>query len=80
MVLRRDGVDLANGRMRVNSPKTGPRTVPIFPEMRPHLIAVLAEAREQGDKPDYVITSYRGSKQNLRTTFTNIIKRAGLTP
>jgi hypothetical protein len=68
------------------------RVVPLFPELRSHLEASYAELVASADaNPDFdpeanplsaqaVVTRYRQAKQNLRTTFTKIIKRAGLTP
>jgi hypothetical protein len=70
-------------RMIVRSPKTehhegkDSRVIPIFPELKPHLEAVWDQAEEGAE---YVITRYRNPKQNLRTTFNKIIKRAGLKP
>ncbi len=76
-------VDLPGGKMVVRSPKTehhegkGSRVVPIFPELHPYLEAVWDQA-EPGT--NHVITRYRDATQNLRTTLTKIIKRAGLEP
>jgi hypothetical protein len=70
-------VDRERERFKVNSPKTGVRWVPIFPELRPYL----AEAFEQApDGAIYVINRYRDSNANLRTQFNRIIRRAGLEP
>ena len=54
------------------------RVIPLFPELREYL----DEAWQLlGDEPaEFVVTRYRDATQNLRTTFTKIIKRAGLTP
>ena len=76
-------VDWERGRFLVHSCKTehhegkGERWVPIFPELRPFLEAVFDQA-EPGTV--HVITCKRYVQQNLRTRFTKIIRRAGLTP
>src|SRR5665213_3778091 len=76
-------VDWEHNRIRVTCSKTehhegrGERFVPIFPELRPHLLAAFEEA-EPGSQ--YVITKARQAGVNLRTQFTRIIRRAGLTP
>ena len=81
-------VDWQHNRIRVTCSKTehhegrGERFVPIFPEMRPLLEAVLGEQvlRDDGGKSDYVITRYRDKNANLRTQLNRIIRKAGLTP
>jgi integrase len=80
-------IDWQRGRMTVRSPKTehhenkASRTVPIFPELRPHLEAVYGSG---GRGPgEYVITIAnlrRDKYANPRTRFEKIIRRAGLTP
>ena len=77
-----DDVDWQRGRFTVHASKTehhedgGVRQVPIFPELRPYLEEVRAQA-----KPDakFVITRYRDAAVNLRTQLQKIIRRAGLT-
>ena len=70
-----------HGRIRVPSPKTehheggGSRKLPLFLELRPHLLAAFEEACE-GE--EHVITHYRDPNSNLRTQLHRIIKRAGL--
>ena len=83
LTLRREDIDWVRGRMLVTSPKTArhpggeSRTVPLFPELRPHLEAVL----EQSDpRTEFVITRYRDARQNLRTQFQRIIRRAQVKP
>lgn len=85
-------VDFEAGRIRIRSPKTehhegkGERLMPLFPELRPYLQAVLDEllvdfdpkAKRLSEQP--VITRYRDSNANLRTTLCKIIRRAKLTP
>jgi len=67
--------DLA--RLRIDSPKTGERWIPLFPELRP----LLEEAFDRAEPGTvHVITRYRKFNQNLRTQFTKIIRRAGLKP
>lgn len=81
--LRWEDIDWERGRMRVHSSKTEhhpgkeSRVLPIFPELRPHLEAAWEQA-EPGT--EYLITRYRSTRQNLRTTFQKIIWRAGLQP
>jgi len=49
----------------------------MFPELRPYL----EERWEQAEPGEtFFIPRYRDAKQNLRTTFTKIVKRAGLQP
>jgi hypothetical protein len=51
--------------------------VPLFPE----LVDILSEGfRQAEDGATFVITRYRESTQNLRSTFAKIRKRAGLKP
>lgn len=75
--LRWQDVDWERNRFRVDSPKTGDRWIPIFPELRRYLEECF-ELAEEGAV--HVITRYRDSNANLRTTFTKIIKRAGEKP
>jgi integrase len=64
----------------------GIRVMPLFPELLPHLEAVLEEflvdfdpkAKRLSEQP--VITRYRQGNVNLRTQLTKIIRRAGLQP
>lgn len=78
-------------RIVVTSPKTKrykgheTRVIPMFPE----LASVLDEAYEAAfdrldDESDVVsgpvVTRYTSADQNMRTTFTKIIRRAGLVP
>lgn len=70
-------------RIRVPSPKTerheggGSRMIPLFPELRPHLLAAFEDA---GEGEEHIITRYRDANANLRTQLHRIIKRAGLEP
>jgi len=52
------------------------RRVPLFPEIRPYLLAAFSEAAE-GSK--FVVTRYRDTSANLRTQFKRILNRAGVT-
>ena len=81
--LRWDDIPWDSERMIVTSPKTErheggeSRVVPLFPELRKYL----DEADEIAPKrSEFVITRYRDTNSNMRTTFQKIIKRAGLTP
>jgi hypothetical protein len=85
-------IDWANDRIVIHSPKTEHhpgkecRTIPLFPELR----LVLEECLELAPEGAvYVVDErMRASAQgkagwrncNLRTTFTKIVRRAGLTP
>ncbi len=86
--LRWPDVDWEKDRFRVTSPKTehhegrGERMTPIFPELRPFLEAAWNLAEEGAE---FVLTKIRQrpselKNTNLRTRFTKIIRRAGLTP
>ena len=75
-VLKWADVNLPEGRFGLDSPKTGWRLIPIFPELRPYLEAAWDDAPEGAE---FVCPSV-GPKTNLRTQFTRIIKRAGLNP
>ncbi len=77
LALRWQDIDWARQRLYVESPKTGSRWVPIFPELRPYLEECFELAQEGAV---HVITRYRDSNANLRTTFMKIIKRTGETP
>ena len=77
LALRWQDMDWARNRFRVDSSKTGERWIPMFPELRPHLEAAF-ELAEKGAV--YCINRYRDSNANLRTTFTKIIRRAGVKP
>jgi integrase len=70
-------VDWERERFRVDSPKTGVRWVPIFPELRPYLAEAFELAPEGAV---HVINRYRDRNQNLRTWLNRIIGPAGLEP
>lgn len=83
LALRVEDVNLPDRRMVVRASKTahhssgGVRVCPIFPELFPYV----QEAWENAEPgQEYLITRYRSSSQNLRTTFEKIITRAGLEP
>ena len=81
--LRWGDVSWDRGTIRVPCPKLAHiehlayRTVPLFPELREHLLTLLEEA-EPGT--EYVISRHRLGAMNLRQQFKRIIKRAGETP
>lgn len=58
------GVNWEEGRLFVDSPKTGPRWVPIFPELRPYLEEAFELAPEGAV---HVSNRYRDTNANLRT-------------
>jgi integrase len=76
-------VDWERGRLTVFSPKLehlpsgGFRVLPLFPELR----AILADAFDAAPEGSvYVVNRYREGKQNLRTQFLRIIRKAGVKP
>jgi hypothetical protein len=81
--LRWQDANWEQGRILIHSPKTEhyegheTRLIPMFPELRPHLLAAFEEA-EPGS--EFCITRYRRANQNLRTQLERILKRAGLEP
>ncbi len=75
--LRWQDVDWERNRFRVDSPKTGERWIPIFPELRPYLEECFELAKNGAV---HVITRYRDTNANLRTQFMRIIRRAGEKP
>jgi integrase len=72
-VLTWDDVQWDRGRLIVRSPKTGMREVPIFPELRPYLVACY---RAEVNGAVHVIAKHRNV--SLRTRMVKIIKRAGV--
>jgi integrase len=88
LALNWDCIDWAQERIRIPSPKTEHhvgrsfRTIPLFPEIRPHLADVFSEVKPGIDVPSSspVITRYRDTNMNLRTQLCRIIERAGLEP
>ncbi len=77
LALERADVDWDSERVRIRSPKTGDRFIPLFPELRPYLLEVF-EMAEPGTV--HVINRYRDANVNLRTQFMRIIRLAGLKP
>ncbi len=82
LALRWQDVDWDRSRLAVHASKTehhadgGERSVPIFPEIRPHLQAVFDAAPEGAV---YVIGRYRAGA-NVNPQLRRIIRRAGLAP
>lgn len=76
-------VDWEQKRIRITSPKTeaheghAERVLPMFPELE---VALRELFDETEDGAIHVINHYRDPRQNLRTHFTRLIKRAGLKP
>lgn len=83
MPLRWSDINFETGTITVRSCKTEgyagkeQRSLPLFPELREHLLAAFAEAEEGAE---FVITRYRSPGCNLRTQMLRIIARAGLAP
>jgi integrase len=81
LLLKWSDVDWDRGRLTIHSPKTehheghASREIPLFPELRPHLMEVFEQA-EPGT--EWIITRYRLNNTNLRTQFGRILRKAGL--
>lgn len=75
--LKWSDVDLAAGRLRIDSVKTGLRFCPIFPELRPLLEAARYLAP---DGAVHCVRRYRGNATNLRTQLGRILGRSGVVP
>ncbi|HQR09582.1 MAG TPA: tyrosine-type recombinase/integrase, partial [Gemmatales bacterium] len=75
--LRWADIDWEKKRILVQSPKTGNRWVPLFPEVKPYLEWAFSMAEEGAE---FVINRLKRTSNNLRTQMTRIIKRAGLKP
>ena len=75
--LKWSDVDLVEGRLRIDSVKTGLRFCPVFPELRPLLEAAKYIAP---DNTVYVVRRYRGNAVNLRTQLVRILGRVGVVP
>ena len=81
--LKWEDVNWSEKRFVVHASKTehhadgGVRIVPLFPEVE----KVLLDAYDQAEAGNpYVVTKYRDDRQNLRSQFGKIIKRAGVKP
>ncbi|HPF40814.1 MAG TPA: site-specific integrase [Phycisphaerae bacterium] len=82
LALKWGDVDWDRQRLRVPSSKTehhehgAERIIPLFPALE----SVLREAFDAAPEgATHIVTRYRSSRQNLRTTFRRIITAAGLT-
>jgi len=75
--LRWSDVDWAAGRLRIQSPKTGLRFCPLFPELR---LALQEADYVAAEGAIYCVGRYRDSEANLRTQLGRIIERAGVVP
>lgn len=74
--LKWSDIDWKQNRIRIDSPKTGLRHCPLFPQLR---LVLLAAKRGSNESP-WVVNRYRSSSKNLRTRLRSIIEEAGLTP
>ena len=75
--LRWTDVDWAEGRLRIDSPKTGLRFCPMFSELR----VVLTEAWELAPEGAiYCVGRYHGGGVNLRTQLGRILESVGVKP
>ena len=76
-------MDWERNRLHVRSPETehpeggGNRVLPLFPELRTHLINLFEESPEGAV---HVISRTRDGAVNLRTQFCRLIRRAGFKP
>jgi len=83
LALKWQDVNWEQSRVLIHSPKTEhhegheTRLIPIFPELRPYLLAGFEEA-EPGS--EFAVTRYRRANSNLRTELQRILGRAGLQP
>jgi hypothetical protein len=79
-------IDFAAGRMTIRASKTahhedgGIRFCPLFPELRPYLLALHDRANPGLDCPmsTTIITRWRSGDQNLRTAFLKLLEKAGI--
>jgi hypothetical protein len=71
--LRWADIDWTSSKVRIDSPKTGERFMPLFSELRPYL-------EDAFDPESEFVISANRSKPNLRTQLMRIIKKAGLQP
>jgi hypothetical protein len=78
LALKWTDVQWDDGRIVIDSPKTGPRTIPLFPELRTYLDDAY-DLIEPGPGSVHVINRHRKTT-NLRTQLCRIIRRAGLKP
>lgn len=67
--LRWNDIDWRSGRVTVPSPKTGDRTMPLFPELREHL--------EPARRDNGVICAGMTLDKNMRTRLLRLIERCG---
>jgi len=75
--LRWVDIDSDEGRLRIDSPKTGLRFCPLFPELR----AVLSDAWHAAPEGAvYCVGRYRDGESNLRSQLGRILERAGVAP
>ncbi len=74
LALKWTDVDWDKGRFRIDSPKTGVRYCPLFPEIR--------DALKDAFDPEmiYCVNRYRSGEQNLRTQFGRILKVTNVAP
>ena len=75
LTLKWTDLDWDRGSMRVDSPKTGLRYVPMFPEVRKALDEAFEAAAEGSVR---CVDEYHSNVTNLRTQFNRILKKAGV--
>ncbi|GAA4455378.1 tyrosine-type recombinase/integrase [Novipirellula rosea] len=79
--LRWSDIQWDDNRLRIDSPKTGLRFCPLFPELRPILETAATEAGEQALMHNHrCVQTHRDSESNLRTQLHRIVEAAGLVP
>lgn len=76
LALQWDDFDWGQSRFNCRSPKTGPRIIPIFAELKPYLDAVYHAAPEGAVN---VISRRRASAQRWGVTLERALQRAGVT-
>ncbi len=78
--LRWSDIQWDENRIRIDSSKTGLRFCPIFPELRPLLLAAFDDATEQELMHNaFCVRNYRDAV-NLSTGLKRILERAGVKP
>jgi integrase len=72
------------GKLRINSPKTGERYLPLFGELRGYLEDAFADATARAGGPvppnQPIVEHLRDSSCNFATQLARIVRKAGLTP
>ncbi len=79
LAIRVQDIDFARHRIKLDSPKTGARELPIFSELRPHLDAVWERLPEGTPGGAYLLfRGFASRNENLATRLRRIVRGAGL--